>query len=74
MGKYLNPGYDGFEEIRRDVYIDKTGLIEVMNSRIGKPKPLVCFSRPRRFGKTYAANMLCATTIKAVIPVSCSKI
>ncbi|MCD8119103.1 MAG: AAA family ATPase [Lachnospiraceae bacterium] len=60
MGKYLNPGYDGFEEIRRDVYIDKTGLIEVMNSRIGKPKPLVCFSRPRRFGKTYAANMLCA--------------
>lgn len=60
MGLYLNPGYDGFEEIRRDIYVDKTGLICFMNSLIGKPKPLVCFSRPRRFGKTFAADMLCA--------------
>ncbi|MCD7955375.1 MAG: ATP-binding protein [Lachnospiraceae bacterium] len=60
MGKYLNPGYDGFEEIRRDIYVDKSGLITYMNSLIGKPKPLVCFSRPRRFGKTFAADMLCA--------------
>ncbi len=60
MGLYLNPGYDGFEEIRRDIYVDKTGLIRFMNSLIGKPKPLVCFSRPRRFGKTFAADMLCA--------------
>ncbi|MCD7735380.1 MAG: AAA family ATPase [Lachnospiraceae bacterium] len=60
MGKYLNPGYDGFEAIKRDVYVDKTGLIEFMNSLIGKPRPLVCFSRPRRFGKTFAASMLCA--------------
>ncbi|MCD8118582.1 MAG: ATP-binding protein [Lachnospiraceae bacterium] len=60
MGLYLNPGYDGFEEIRRDIYVDKTGLIAFMNSLIGKPKPLVCFSRPRRFGKTFAADMLCA--------------
>ncbi|MCD8230959.1 MAG: AAA family ATPase [Clostridiales bacterium] len=60
MGLYLNPGYDGFEEIRRDIYVDKTGLIVFMNSLIGKPKPLVCFSRPRRFGKTFAADMLCA--------------
>ncbi|MCD8013782.1 MAG: ATP-binding protein [Lachnospiraceae bacterium] len=60
MGKYLNPGYDRFEEIRRDIYIDKTGLISFMNGLIGKPKPLVCFSRPRRFGKTFAADMLCA--------------
>ncbi|MCD8106288.1 MAG: ATP-binding protein [Lachnospiraceae bacterium] len=60
MGLYLNPGYDGFEDIRRDIYVDKTGLISFMNSLIGKPKPLVCFSRPRRFGKTFAADMLCA--------------
>ncbi len=60
MGVYINPGYDGFEEIRKDIYIDKTGLIGFMNSLIGKPKPLVCFSRPRRFGKTYDADMLCA--------------
>ncbi|MCD8104614.1 MAG: AAA family ATPase [Lachnospiraceae bacterium] len=60
MGIYVNPGYDGFEEIRRDIYVDKTGLIAYMNSLIGKPKPLVSFSRPRRFGKSFDANMLCA--------------
>lgn len=32
MGLYLNPGYDGFEEIRRDIYVDKTGLIVFTNS------------------------------------------
>lgn len=60
MGLYLNPGNVGFEEIRRDIYVDKTGLIGYMNSLIGKPKPLVCFSRPRRFGKSFDASMLCA--------------
>ncbi|MCD8104306.1 MAG: ATP-binding protein [Lachnospiraceae bacterium] len=60
MGIYLNPGYTGFEEIRRDIYVDKTGLISYMNSLIGKPKPLVSFSRPRRFGKSFDVNMLCA--------------
>ncbi|MCD8121463.1 MAG: ATP-binding protein [Clostridiales bacterium] len=60
MGIYLNPGYTGFEEIRRDIYVDKTGLLSFMNSLIGKPKPLVSFSRPRRFGKSFDANMICA--------------
>lgn len=60
MGIYLNPGYEKFEAMRRDTYVDKTGLITDMNHRIGKPKPLVCFSRPRRFGKSFDANMLCA--------------
>ncbi|MCD7716476.1 MAG: ATP-binding protein [Lachnospiraceae bacterium] len=60
MGIYLNPGNHGFEEIRRDIYVDKTGLITYMNDLIGKPKPLVSFSRPRRFGKSFDANMLCA--------------
>ncbi|MCD8364281.1 MAG: AAA family ATPase [Clostridiales bacterium] len=60
MGIYLNPGYAGFEEIRRDVYVDKTGILSFMNSLIGKPKPLVSFSRPGRFGKSFDANMICA--------------
>jgi len=60
MGVYLNPGNEEFAEIRRDIYVDKTGLIAYMNDLIDKPKPLVCFSRPRRFGKSFTANMLCA--------------
>lgn len=60
MGKYLNPGYGRFKTIRNGVYVDKSGLIGFLNDLIDKPKPLVCFSRPRRFGKSFAASMLCA--------------
>ncbi|MEY8483345.1 AAA family ATPase [Lachnospiraceae bacterium 48-21] len=60
MGIYLNPGNIGFEQICRGEYIDKTGLIRLVNQRIGGPNNLLCISRPRRFGKSYAAKMLCA--------------
>ncbi|MCD7867707.1 MAG: ATP-binding protein [Clostridiales bacterium] len=57
---YLNPGCKGFETIRNSVYVDKTGLIDYVNSTINTPQKLTCFSRPRRFGKSFAAKMLCA--------------
>ena len=60
MGTYLNPGNSGFVEIVSDDYIDKTGMIDLINRKINKPKKLICISRPRRFGKSYAAQMLCA--------------
>ena len=60
MGTYLNPGNSGFAEIVSDNYIDKTGMIDLINRKINKPKKLICISRPRRFGKSYAAQMLCA--------------
>ncbi|MCR5777679.1 MAG: ATP-binding protein [Lachnospiraceae bacterium] len=60
MGTYLNPGNSGFEEILKSEYIDKTGLIGLINRTIGSKKKLTCISRPRRFGKSYAAQMLCA--------------
>lgn len=60
MGLYLNPGNEGFRTIRRGAYVDKTGLIQYVNSTIGTPQKLTCFSRPRRFGKSFAAKMLCA--------------
>jgi len=61
MGKYLNPGNSGFQAIRNGLYVDKTGLIEYINSTINiSPDRLTCFSRPRRFGKSFAAKMLCA--------------
>ena len=59
-GQYVNPGNSGFQVILNSEYIDKTGLIGQMNSRIGSSEGLVCVSRPRRFGKSYAAKMLCA--------------
>ena len=60
MGIYLNPGNEGFKNIINGIYRDKTGMIEVVNSTINTPDKLTCICRPRRFGKSYAAKMLCA--------------
>ena len=60
MPIYVNPGNSGFSRICRSDYVDKTGLIRLMNDRMERPESLVCISRPRRFGKSYAAQMLTA--------------
>ncbi len=60
MGTWLNPGNSGFERIIKGRYVDKTGMIGILNRAIGTPENLICVSRPRRFGKSYAAQMLCA--------------
>ena len=60
MGKFLNPGNSSFARILKTDYIDKTGLISLINNRIDTEQSLICVSRPRRFGKSYAARMLCA--------------
>lgn len=61
MGSYLNPGNAAFRgSLRSQIYIDKTGLIDKLNSMLGTEQKYVCVSRPRRFGKSMAANMLAA--------------
>lgn len=60
MGTYLNPGNKGFQKILQSEYVDKTGLIALVNETVGTMGMLTCISRPRRFGKSYAAKMLCA--------------
>jgi len=61
MGEYLNPGNDAFHSIRKGIYVDKTDLIDYINSTINiTPGRFTSFSRPRRFGKSFAAKMLCA--------------
>lgn len=60
MGTYLNPGNSGFARIRNSVYVDKSGLIALVNQTLNTPRCLTCISRPRRFGKSFAAKMLCA--------------
>ena len=60
MGKYLTPGNEAFATIINGDYIDKTGVIEIINNTVNTPNKLTCLSRPRRFGKSFAAHMLCA--------------
>lgn len=60
MGIYLNPGNSGFQRIVNSEYVDKTGLIRLVNDVVDTVDNLICVSRPRRFGKSFAAKMLCA--------------
>lgn len=61
MGIYLNPGNDLFyEAVNSDIYVDKSMLIDLTNKSLRKTTKHICISRPRRFGKSMAANMLAA--------------
>ena len=61
MGIYLNPGNDVFREmINGEIYVDKTMMLRGINRFIDTGNKYICVSRPRRFGKTYAVNMLSA--------------
>lgn len=68
MGNYLNPGNEKFRRmIQSEIYVDKTGMIKYTNSVLDTAQNYVCVSRPRRFGKSMAANMLTLITAAVVI-------
>lgn len=62
MGIYLNPGNENFAEVLNpaNIYVDKTMMLDVLNSYITRGNKYICVSRPRRFGKTITQNMLAA--------------
>ena len=61
MGNYLNPGSERFQtSLRSEIYVDKSLLIAQVNRRIRTEQKFICLSRPRRFGKSMAADMLSA--------------
>lgn len=61
MGRFVNPDSSAFQvALNSRIYVDKTGLIEYTNSVLDTTNAYICNSRPRRFGKSYAANMLAA--------------
>ncbi len=60
MGRYVNPGNEGFARIVGSEYVDKTGLVSLFDSTLNTTRGLVMVSRPRRFGKSYAAQAVAA--------------
>lgn len=61
MGSYLNPSSKSFQEsLSSRIYVDKTMLIERTNALLNTRQKFICVSRPRRFGKSMAADMLSA--------------
>ncbi|MDR1539779.1 MAG: AAA family ATPase [Clostridiales bacterium] len=63
MGYFLNPTSVilNFEASQRSIVnVDKSGIITHLNRIAGTSDRYVYISRPRRFGKTWIANMLAA--------------
>ena len=60
MGVYINIGNSGFASVRNGEYVDKSGLVSVVNSTLFSERRFSCVTRSRRFGKSLAAKMLCA--------------
>lgn len=50
---------DGFREsMNGQFFVDKSELIDVVNAKISTKEKWICVSRPRRFGKSMAIEML----------------
>ena len=61
MGIYVNPGNEEFKRaVNSKIYVDKTMLLAFTNQNLKSEHQNICVSRPRRFGKSMAANMLSA--------------
>ena len=60
MGIYIDKGNAAFRRIRNSEYVDKSGLIAVINRTLFTENCFTCVTRCRRFGKSMAAKMLAA--------------
>ena len=61
MGMFVNPDNLAFQAaLNAKIYVDKSGILNYTNSVLGSTDAFICNSRPRRFGKSMAANMLTA--------------
>ena len=59
MKRYLNTGNASFKKaLTKKVFVDKSMLISRTNDAIDTDEPFWCITRPRRFGKTMALDML----------------
>lgn len=57
MSEFIDYGNCDFEGVRNSDFVDKSGLLNVLNANIGTANRFMCISRPRRFGKSFAAQM-----------------
>ena len=61
MGTYVNPGKNNFQmSVNSEIFVDKTEMIAFLNTLVNTQQRYASVSRPRRFGKSMAVDMLCA--------------
>lgn len=58
MGIYINKGNQGFLSAINGEYVDKTGMIAIINKTLNTERRYTCVTRSRRFGKSMAVEML----------------
>lgn len=58
MGNFIDKGNDGFTSVRNTNFVDKSMLIEEVNSMMLTENRYMCVTRARRFGKSVAVKML----------------
>ncbi|MBO7599078.1 MAG: AAA family ATPase [Bacteroidales bacterium] len=57
MSQFIDYGNIDFKGTLNSNFVDKSGLIEFLNNAIDTRNRFICVSRPRRFGKSVAAQM-----------------
>ena len=61
MGIYLNPNNALLKQARKsEIFVDKSMMIAELNKFVDSENKFICISRPRRFGKSMAGNMISA--------------
>lgn len=58
MGNFIDKGSDGFSSVLNTNFVDKSLLIEEVNSVMLTENRYLCVTRARRFGKSVAVKML----------------
>lgn len=59
MGTFINPNNEAFAQaVNSRIYVDKTGLLGILNERLGTEDKCISVSHARRFGKSQAAEMI----------------
>jgi len=57
MSEFVDYGNIDFQRVINSNFVDKSGLLSVLNRNLDTENCFLCISRPRRFGKSVAAKM-----------------
>ncbi len=57
MSEFIDYGNVDFMRVKKSNFVDKSGLLNVLNENMDTENSFMCISRPRRFGKSVAAKM-----------------
>ena len=60
---YIDKGNGAFRRTRNSEYVDKSGLIAVVNKTLLTEQCFTCVTRSRRFGKSMAAKRSAGTVL-----------